>query len=149
MTENIKYGGIHLRRFRYGISVMASDIKRLIPNSGVMKPIDRFTRSKYPGPEDQALSYPWKGIFYSKPYKLKVPIFAWSRNAGLASWPVLNYRRTGMTGRRANLFNFSSLQTLAAILLAEPENSDSRNAGQAWPIEDPALRGRTRFFRAK
>jgi len=35
------------------------------------------------------------------------------------------------------------------ILQAEPKNSDSRNAGQAWPIEDPALRGRTRFFRAK
>jgi hypothetical protein len=23
--------------------------------------------------------------------------------------------------------------------------SDPRNAGQAWPIEDPAMRGRTRF----
>ena len=44
---------------------------------------------------------------------------------------------------------FSSLQTLAAILQAEPKNSDSRNAGQAWPILDPATRGRTRFFRAK
>jgi len=44
---------------------------------------------------------------------------------------------------------FSSLQTLVAILQAEPSISDPRNAGQAWPIEDPALRGRTKFFRAK
>jgi len=33
----------------------------------------------------------------------------------------------------AEFLNFSSLQTVAAILQAEPENSDSRNAGQAWP----------------
>jgi hypothetical protein len=35
-------------------------------------------------------------------------------------------------------FNYSSLQTLAAILQAEPKNSDFRNAGQARPIENPA-----------
>ena len=29
---------------------------------------------------------------------------------------------------------------------AEPSNSDSHDAGQAWPIEDPALRGRIRFL---
>jgi len=30
--------------------------------------------SKYPGPEGQALGYPWKGLFPWKPDKLKVPI---------------------------------------------------------------------------
>jgi hypothetical protein len=35
------------------------------------------------------------------------------------------------------------------IIQAEPKNSDPREAGQAWPIEDPAMRGRTRFFRTK
>jgi hypothetical protein len=30
------------------------------------------TLSKYPGPEGPALDYPWKGLFYLKPYKLKV-----------------------------------------------------------------------------
>jgi hypothetical protein len=44
---------------------------------------------------------------------------------------------------------FSSLQTLAAILQAEPENPDSRNAGQPWAIEDPAVRGIARVFKAK
>jgi len=58
----------------------------------------------YPGPEGPALGYPWKGIFYSKPYKLKVPISGQSRNAGLASWPVLNYGQTGITDRRAQPF---------------------------------------------
>ena len=32
---------------------------------------------------------------------------------------------------------------------ADPGNSDSRNAGQAWPIEDPVMRGRTRRFWTK
>ncbi len=33
--------------------------------------------------------------------------------------------------------------------MAEPVIYDSRNAGQAWPIEDPAMRGRTWFIRTK
>jgi len=44
---------------------------------------------------------------------------------------------------------FKAVQTLVGILQAAPENSDSRIAGQARPIKDPALRKRTRFFRAK
>jgi len=55
-------------------------------------------------------------------------------------------RHNGPTG--TIFFNYSSLQTIAPYLLAEPENSDSRNAGQARFIEDPALEGRTRFSRA-
>jgi len=61
-----------------------------------------------------------------------------------------------MVSLRSNVFiklteflNFSSLQTLAAILQAEPKNSDSRNAGQARPIEDPALAGKDQIFQGK
>ena len=35
------------------------------------------------------------------------------------------------------------------LLPAAPTASDARNAGQAWPIEDPAVRGRTRFSMLK
>ena len=45
--------------------------------------------------------------------------------------------------------NFSSLQTLVAILQAKPKNSDPRYAGQAWPVENSDRGERTRFFRAK
>jgi hypothetical protein len=61
-----------------------------------------------------------------------------------------------MVSLRSNVFiklteflNFSSLQTLAAILQAEPKNSDSRNAGQARPIEDPTLAGKDQVFQGK
>ena len=73
--------------------------------------------------EGPGFGLPLKGDVLLKPYKLKVSIFGWPVNR-LASCPVLNYGRTGMTGRRANLFNFSSLQTLATLLQAEPDNSD-------------------------
>jgi len=51
----------------------------------------------------------------------------------------------GPTG--TTFFNYSSLLTLAAILQAEPKSSDPRDAGQAWPIEDPALREGPGFSR--
>jgi hypothetical protein len=56
-------------------------------------------------------------------------------------------RHNGPTG--TTFSKFSSLQTLAAILQAEPKNSDSRNAGQARPIEDPALAGKDQVFQDK
>ncbi len=42
-----------------------------ILNSQEMRVIDVCIVKK-PGPKDQALVCPWKGLFYLKPYKLKV-----------------------------------------------------------------------------
>jgi hypothetical protein len=41
------------------------------------------------------------------------------------------------------------LLILYQFISAEPENSDSRNAGQTRPIEDPALAGKHQVFQGK
>ena len=46
-------------------------------------------------------------------------------------------------------FGAWNLYFLEQYSKAEPSISNSRNAGQAWPIEDPALRERTRFFKTE
>jgi hypothetical protein len=60
-------------------------------------------------------------LFYLKPYKLKVSISGWPVNR-LASWPVLNYGQTGITGRRAQPF-LTLAQTWLLVQLQRISNT--------------------------
>jgi hypothetical protein len=111
-------------------------------------------RSRYAG-EDQALVCPCrrsrlftgKGAVFLKAVQVK-SVYLWLAGqpvSQLAGIKLRANRHDGPTG--TPFFNFSSLQTIAPYLLAEPVNFDSRNAGQARPIEDPALAGMDQVFK--
>jgi hypothetical protein len=98
-------------------------------------------------PKGPGFGLPLKGAVLLKTVEVK-SVYLWLvPQCGISQLAGIKLRANRHNGPTdTTFFNYSSLQTLAAILQAEPENSDSRNVGQARPIEDSALAGKDQFF---